>query len=376
MSVKKIIHKLHLMLGLTSGLVVFIVAVTGSIYTFREEIQSLTQSYRYVKDEGKEILPPSKIKSIADNSLKQKKAHAILYGSREQAANVIYYNNEKDNSYFYFVYINPYTGELLKVKNENTDFFRYVLNGHMYLWLPQELGKLVIGISTLIFVFMLISGIILWWPRNYNATKTKFRIKWNAGWRRKNYDLHSVLGFYICWLGLILAITGLVWSFDWFESGLYKIASGGKNFKEYSEPASDTTFKSTETIPAMDRIWMKMNQDHPNAVSIEIHPPHSSLAPIAVNSNPHSGTYWKRDFRYFDQHTLKELSVNHTWSRIDHASIADLLIRMNYDIHTGAILNFPGKILVFLSGILVASLPITGFLFWYGRKKKSKANVS
>ena len=46
---------------------------------------------------------------------------------------------------------------------------------------------------------------------------------------------------------------------------------------------------------------------------------------------------------------------------------------MNYDIHVGAVLGLPGKILAFFASLIAASLPVTGFVIWWGRRKKSKA---
>ena len=49
---------------------------------------------------------------------------------------------------------------------------------------------------------------------------------------------------------------------------------------------------------------------------------------------------------------------------------------MNYDIHIGAIGGIAGKIIAFLSSLLIASLPVTGTLLWYGRTyKKTKKSA-
>lgn len=79
---------------------------------------------------------------------------------------------------------------------------------------------------------------------------------------------------------------------------------------------------------------------------------------IAANANPEEGTYWKIDYRYYDQYTLEEVQVDHIYGRYPGAKAADKLLRMNYDIHTGAILGLPGKILAFLASLLCASLPL------------------
>jgi uncharacterized iron-regulated membrane protein len=114
-----------------------------------------------------------------------------------------------------------------------------------------------------------------------------------------------------------------------------------------------------------------MSNEYPNAVSIEVHPPETKLSPIAANANLETGTYWKTEYRYFDQYTLKEIEVNHIYGKLNSSTNSDKLMRMNYDIHTGGIFGFSGKIFAFLISLLIASLPITGFFIWYGRKKKS-----
>jgi uncharacterized iron-regulated membrane protein len=372
---KKLIRKIHLWLGLISGLFVFVIAITGCIYAFQEEIQNTFQDYRFVENQHTAFMPPSIIQQIAIEALPGKHIHAIMYKDSVHAANVIFYSFEEH--YYYFVYINPFTGEVLKVKDEFADFFRLVLDGHFYLWLPPEIGQPVVASVTIVFFVMLVTGIVLWWPKNRSGVNKKFKIKWSAGWRRKNYDLHSVLGFYISWLALVLVCTGLVWGFMWFRDGVYAITSGGEKFVEYYDPPSDTTAMISSDVPAIDQVWAKMVIEYPQAEWIEVHPPVNSIASIAANANPDASTYWKTDYRYFDQYTLEEQSVDHMWNRFDESSPADMIMRMNYDIHVGAILGLPGKILAFLISLMVASLPVTGIIVWYGRKKKGvKLNAS
>jgi uncharacterized iron-regulated membrane protein len=369
-NLRKFAGRVHLWLGLITGLPVLVIALTGCIYAFQDEIQSAVQRYRYVENRGEALLPPSRIAEIADAVLPGKHLHAIMYYDSTRAAKAIYYSYEEH--YYFFVYVNPYTGEVLKVKNEFADFFRIVLDGHFYLWLPPETGQPVVASVSLVFLFLLASGMILWWPRNRKSAGSRFRINWQAGWRRKNYDLHSVFGFYISWLALVLVFTGLMWGFLWFRNGVFAVASGGDAFVEYYNPASDTTVVLTAGMPAIDRVWLRMRREYPRADWIEIHPPEDHRASIAANANPDASTYWKTDYRYFDQYTLEELPVDHVWNRLHESTAAEMLMRMNYDIHVGAILGLPGKILAFLVSLTIASLPVTGALIWIGRRKKSR----
>ncbi|HYG18682.1 MAG TPA: PepSY-associated TM helix domain-containing protein [Ohtaekwangia sp.] len=367
------IGKVHLWLGLTSGLVVFIIAITGCIYAFQSEIQDLTQPYRFVGQQSKAFLPPSELKAIGERELPGRKIHAVLYGQGGQAAQVIFFDFEP-NYHYYLVYVNPYTGAVLNVKNMERDFFQFILDGHFYLWLPAEIGQPVTASATLIFLVMLITGIVLWWPRNKNGVKQRFTIKWNARWRRKNYDLHNVLGFYVSFIAVILAATGLVWGFQWFASAYYT-AAGGEKSLVFMDPSSDTTAVYAESRPAIDRVWDRMKREYPDAATLEVHIPENGATTIGASANLEAGTYWKTDYRYFDQYTLAEVGVDHIYGRLNQATAADKLMRMNYDIHVGAILGLPGKILAFLASLLCASLPVTGIYIWYGRNYKNEISL-
>lgn len=370
MKIKKTVGRIHLWLGFTSGLLVFIIAITGCIYAFQKEIQDLTQPFRFVERQSKEFLPPSVLKAAAETRLPDKHIHAVQYLGPDRAAMVIYYNYEPDY-YYYLVYVNPYTAEVLRVKDMEADFFQFILNGHFYLWLDPEIGQPVVASATLLFVVMLISGIILWLPRKKKEAKQRFRIKWNARWRRVNYDLHNVLGFYTWTIAMIFALTGLVWGFHWFANGLYAVAGGEKTL-EYSEPLSDTTNVYSGEVPVIDRIYAEMKKEYPDARTIEVHIPETKASVIGANANSDDDTYWKLDYRYYDQHTLKEVAVDHIYGRFPEAKAADKLLRMNYDIHTGAIFGVPGKIFAFFVSLIIASLPVTGTYIWWGRRNKAK----
>jgi uncharacterized iron-regulated membrane protein len=368
---KKLLGKLHLWFGLSSGIVVFIVAVTGCLYAFQSEIQDLTQPHRFVEPQEAAVLPPSEISTIAQEVFPEGHLHAVLYPTKERSAQAIFFSYGEGHDHYKIAYVNPYSGEVLKLKDETKGFFPFILDGHFYLWLPDAIGQPVVASFSLIFLFMAISGLVLWWPKKKNL-KQSLSVKWNARWRRKNYDLHKVLGFYVMTFALVFAITGLVWGFIWFRDGYYSLLTGKEQFVEYYDPISDSTQTWQEEAPALDKVWLKMRAEYPNADYIEVHPPELPHAAIAANANPDADTYWKIDYRYFDQYTLEELPVDHMWGRINEASAGEKLYRMNYDIHVGAIGGFPGKLLAFFLSAIIASLPVTGFFVWWGRKYKAK----
>ncbi len=371
MNFKKIVSFLHLWLGLITGLVVFVVAITGCIYTFEHEIQEITQPYRKVKEVGAVQLPPSQIKAIAEAAAPGMEVRRIYYETPENASMALYYAD--DAPYFYLTFIDQYTGEVLKVKNLREDFFTIVLYLHMTLLLPY--GGEVIAVCTLVFLVMLVTGIVLWWPKNSNqkAIKTKFKIKWNGRWRRKNYDLHSVLGFYASWILVFIAITGLVWSYSWVESSLYYVLSGGEQLIEQTPLSSDSTRSSqNHLVPTIDQAWYKVLQEDASIRGTAVYLPHGSDGVISIYSSPDYGTYGRLDWRYFDQYTLQEKEVNHFRGRHANTTFAQKVLKMNYDIHTGGVLGLTGKFLAFFASLIAASLPVTGVLLYIGRKKAFK----
>lgn len=369
MKFKKIIGFIHLWLGLVSGLLVLFLGLTGCMLVFQREIETVTNPFQYIKERSGTDMLPSALKTIAEKQLPGKHPHSILY-QEGKAAQAIFYGDD----YYDIVYIHPYTGAVQKVKNMNRDFFRIVIGGHYNLWLPVSIGQPIIASATLVFLFMMISGIVLWWPKNKAARKQRFKIKLNARWRRKNYDLHNVLGFYMSWIAIFIAISGLVMGFQWFAKSFYYATSGGKPMTPYYESVSKRAKQSDSTFSAADAVYAKMRAFYPDrSTSIEIHFPVSDTSAIEGAANPDPGTYWRADYRYFDQYSLKEIDVTHPYGRFAGAKTADKIVRMNYDVHVGSIGGLPTKILAFCASLVAASLPVTGFLIWWGRRKKSVA---
>lgn len=368
MTAKRLIGKIHLWLGLSSGLVVLLLGITGCLLAFEVEIRNWTESFRKVQIESREYMPPSALKAIAEKHLVAKKALGVEYPGKGKAAIAAYY----DETNYELVFINPYSGEVLKHKDMTKDFFRIVLDGHFYLWLPHHIGQPIAASATLIFLIMMITGLILWWPKSKAARRQRFSIKWSARWRRKNYDLHNVLGFYMTWIAIFIAITGLVFGFQWFAKSIYWITSGGEPMVEHAHPVSDTT-RTAAFTNICDRLWEQHRPAVKENESLGIYFANIPTDPVEVVVNHHPGTYYNSDFYHYDQFTGQSLKAPGSWDgKFAEAKLADKIARMNYDMHVGAVLGLPGKILAFFASLIAASLPVTGFVIWWGRRKKTK----
>jgi len=367
---RKLIRNLHKILGLSSGIVVFIVSVTGCFWVFKQEIDSLLDDgTTHVQEQAKPFITPTKARQIADQVFSGRHVHGTVYGNPEEAVEVIYYEAEPE--FYRSVFLNPYSGEVLKTQDHLSGFFAFILDGHLNLWLPESVGNEVVRWACVIFVALLISGIFLWWPRNKKNKKQRFSFQWKdtTQWKRKNFDLHSIVGFYASFLALLLAMTGLIMAFDFFAASTYK-ALGGEKEDAFSIP-NGTPIKQEDSITLpIDRLIPALRLQYPNAMQFEVHYPYTDSASIYVEITYKKGVYYSSDYRFYDQNTLQEVQTASLYGVYEEADLPDKVMRMVYDTHVGAILGLPGKIVMFLASLMVASLPITGFMIWWGRKRK------
>ncbi len=374
------IGKIHLWLGLTSGLIVLLLSVTGCIYVFSQEITEWQRHDAiYVPEVKGQRLAASVVwhktlKAVGD-SIAFEDMH--IYKDPAKAYEFHCYKAAKENSsiwyfdsvdYYYQIYVDPYTGNILAIYDQEKDFFNIVKMLHWSLLLKTEIGQPVVGWSTFIFVIMLITGLILWWPKNKAARRQRLWFKWkdSTKWRRKNYDLHNILGFYISSIAIIVAFTGMVWAFTWFQAVVYVAGSQSTTPPEVVKKESLITNgnKSKAFDTAAATTWKK----YPDADAISIGMPEEkdSTGVIQAYIQPYKGKYFVYHQLQFDQYTGKLLHMR------DHSqkNFGEKLITANYDIHVGAILGIPGKIIAFTVSFTCAMLPITGFMIWRGRNKK------
>lgn len=378
---------LHLWLGLVSGIIVLIVCITACIWVFNEEITGLLEPETKIEKQDKAVLTPSQLNAIATRLYPGK---AISYAMYQQGRTInVFLKDPKEKerrSGGVTLKVNPYTGKIVSAverKKGEADFFRFILNGHRFLWMPYKIGRPIVNYATLVFVVLLITGLIWWYPKKWNkSTRDKsFKIKWGASFKRVNLDLHNVLGFYSLLFLLAIALTGMVYGIRWYSEGLYWITTGGEKLTEFKRLESDSlqAKKTYKPEQAMDAAWKKVVVRHQKSVGFYYSFPDTAEAKstIDIRVYPSPGQFYNNVGYTFDQHTLKELKSDDIYSSsYADAGFGGKLRKMNYDIHVGSILGFPGKVMAFLASLIGASLPITGFLIWYGRKFKKKGTKS
>lgn len=380
--------RLHLWFGLAIGLIVFIVSITGALYVFKDEVQNfLRRDYLYHGEQGiasKKILPLGVLeKRVNEQTGESYPLHWVDIPLDKSKTYKFYYYENDPEAWNYFAelviyktaYVNPFTAEVLSVQDEKNGFFNIVKFIHWSFLLKSEWGKYVVGIPVFIFLLMLVTGIILWWPKNQKARRQRLWFRWKniRSWRRRNYDLHSIVGFYASFLALIAAVTGLFYSFFFIKAAMYVIFSGGETvYPDYSH-IKTTAPLEMRNAGTLDRMAAKVEALYPtaSAYSLDFGHPH-----IDDHEHPNYEVFVKQlDYSYHINHQIifdensGEMLQNRPHQSKD---FGQKYIAANYDIHVGSILGIWGKILAFIGSLACASLPVTGFLVWYGRKVKTK----
>ncbi|NAW52278.1 PepSY domain-containing protein [Elizabethkingia argentiflava] len=383
---KKYMGKLHLWFGLSVGICVFIVALTGTLYIFKDEVQGLLRKHAIqlkpetLAEQPMSIDALSRIveRSLGDQypissveiALDKNKAYKFSYLEKNKKA-WNYFEEFKINK---SVYVNQYTGKLLGVYDEKYDFFTLMRYIHWSFLLNSGWGKYVVGIPVVIFIFMLISGLVLWWPHNKKSWKKGFVLDWKnvKTWKRKNYDLHRVLGFYTSFLALIISLSGIYFAFPYVKNTFNLISSGARYLPKEKKIKSAITF-SPSNISVFDSSIQEVRE----------HYPHSSRFRMPLNGKDRkghqldnipiviyekSGKVGDRNQMVFDKNS-GELLLNKPYQQLN---LSQRYAHANYDIHTGAYWGLFSKILWFITGLVCTSLPITGFLVWWGRTHKKK----
>ncbi len=372
---RKFMNDVHLWLGVGSALVLFLVCLSGTIYTFRTEIEHWMEPKKYhiteisnQKNSYQEIIQKTALETQG------KVTRLSLYDDQNKPYELQVSKGKEDKRGETF-YVNPYNNTILgSGKGPATEFFMFFFKMHRWLLFDAEIGRPIVGTATLIFVILTITGLFLWFPKkvkNFKSLKPGLKIKFNANWKRINHDLHNTLGFYACLIILIMALTGLNWSFEWYKNGLSSVLGaevfGGRNEKKLeSIPDQNLQPISIESIIEMG------NKTFPYAGKTII--TFAKGKEGAVEFRKQNSSNFNKDASdriILDQYSgvilKKEVFAEKTLGEKVAAQIKA--------IHLGEIYGTFSKIIYFITCLIATSLPITGIFIWINKMKKKSKNI-
>ena len=369
--IKKLISDLHLWLGIGSGVILFLVCASGTLLTYETEIQEFFEPEKYFLQfqENKTVLKLDSLIVKCEGELNSKINSLIIRSDPERTylINLKDQNaSKRDRGKSY--HINPYTGEVISEQGVGkvSRFIHGLEEFHRYL-LMGKVGKIIVGISTIIFIILLFSGLYLWWPKNKKQLKNALRIKKGTGWKRFNYDLHNVLGFYTLFILFIMAVTGLNWSFEWYRKAMSEILDDDVFKVRFEGPIKLETTDNKKSGITYQEMFKTLESKFQYSGDYRISFPRDSVssvlfrkketgflkfdAPDKAHINPHSGDIIKIE-------------------RLSDLSFGEQINAVMRPLHIGSVLGGFSKILYFISCLIATSLPVTGIIIWINKLKK------
>ena len=218
-------RKLHLWVSVPFGIVITTTCFTGALLVFESEITSLCRNDVAGVTPVGEPLPLDVIVHKVGAALPaDSEVKSVVISDSPSEAYKVNLSKPRNGA----VCVNQYTGEVTG-KDERLPFFSTVFRLHRWLMDSNPgdgaifWGKMVVGASTLAFVVILLTGLVIWWPLSRKMLSNRLQIVFKKGKHRFWYDLHVAGGFYALLLLLVMALTGLTWSFEWYKDGVYAL---------------------------------------------------------------------------------------------------------------------------------------------------------
>ncbi|WP_316833262.1 PepSY-associated TM helix domain-containing protein [Pedobacter aquatilis] len=351
--VRKVVNQIHLWLGLITGIIVFVISITGFAYVFEEEIRDFNDR-QYLEVPAQQT-PFVGLGTIIDHfqAHAKEKLGSVKLTPGKSNATIQLVTNKKKTYYF-----NPYSGE--KIYARKADWLNTVLELHTSL-LMGETGKMIQGWSVVIFLIILVSGLVLWFPSQRRLLKQSLKIKWGASFKRVNFDLHQVLGFYASIFLIVIALSGTYFTFSGVKKTVAFIT--GSKLSEGIKNKQQENLQLATLSQRYDFIYNRLSADMKGAES----------ATFSVRKNgelrvriiyPYRFSRRQNTF-FFDEPTGKLIRSK----LYQNNSAADWYEATNYDLHTGRLLGYLSKIIWSLASLIGASLPVTGFIIWWKKRK-------
>lgn len=381
-TIRKLFREIHLWLGIASGIIIFLVCLSGTIYTFKDEIQKMLEPERYFisKEQSGQTLPLEALIAKVEEAQGAKVSALTIpqEPSRVYTVNVL---NPEEKGRGKNLPVNPYTGEVTASGDaKGGEFFMLMFRLHRWLLLDTEVGRPIVGWATIIFTLIILTGMVIWIPQKVKSWKQGLKIKWSGNWKRINHDLHNTLGFYASFLLLVMSLTGLFWSFDWYKTGLYQVfqveqpagrspQGGGKGDAAQKGEKHAEEKAAIPSLPLASYIQVA-EKELAYKGNYRIMLPALTDGEITVFKNkvgffaPAGG-----DKLVLDKASGEVLQVE----KFRDMPLNQRIMRSIKSLHIGDVYGTFSKILYFVACLIATSLPITGTLIWINKlRKKAK----
>ncbi|HGH3646676.1 TPA: PepSY domain-containing protein [Acinetobacter baumannii] len=260
---KKFLFQIHWFLGISAGLILSIMGVTGAIYSYDQQILKWVNTDSYVvQAQSSPKLTPAQLYQHFTTIQPEIKINSITIAKDPTASSVV--NIEKEGERRgYNMMVNPYTAQVLP-EVQGRKLLLLIQQIHRNLT-AGEFGKQITGACALMLIYFVLSGLYLRWPKKHSARQW-LAVKPKLKGRNFIWDLHAVVGTWVIVFYLLFAFTGLYWSYDWWRSGMFKVlgveqpkmqghGGSGRNKDQLPKIQLD----NAQLITALNQTWSGFN---------------------------------------------------------------------------------------------------------------------
>ena len=381
---KKWFRKIHLWLSVPFGILITLICLSGALLIYEQEITEWCRPDLYFVQTVKEApLPMEELMERVDATLPE---GSLITGVTVSPDAKRTYQVSLSQPRRASLYVDPYTGEV-KGQNERLPFFSDMFRLHRWLMGSAQsasggmsVGKFLVGLSTLLLVIILLTGILMWLTNRRKPLTKSLTISFTKGWPRFWHDLHVAGGIYATILLLAMSLTGLTWSFGWYRTGFYSLfgveasSEGGHGHGGGSQGGQGENSRRDRArgegrqgcgghrshhspYAQWQEVYETLADSHPGYRQITLGAGTASVVPKGRNS-----------LRAGDTFTFDTRSGKLT----DSKSYADQprstkLHGWIYTWHVGSWGGAITRLLTFLSALIGATLPLTGYYLWIRR---------
>lgn len=367
---KKILFQLHWFFGITAGLVLALMGVTGALYSFQEEILLAINPQMVVSQPGPVLEPGELVERLQAQGLSVSGLYVDTQGGQPTRVFLTPAPGERRGG---IRFVAPYTAESLG-EPRGLQFFGLMLQLHRFLAMGQS-GRQITGACTIALVFFCLSGLYLRWPRKVWSWRAWLTFDWAKKGRAFNWDLHSVVGTWCLPLYLCAALTGLYWSYDWYRSGLESLLSD-KPHAAGEERGRRGPPPQGQAMPPVDyaKLWQGIQRTAGDKLGV-----YSLQLPSTAGQSARV-FFMLRDAehtRAFDQMQLDPLTGEAKQvERYADKSFKARLLASVYALHTGEYFGMTGRILMMIASLLMPLFFVTGLLLYLDRRRKKCAALA
>jgi len=357
----RVVWRWHFYAGMIITPALIVVAATGALYIFKDELEAVIYPEVTYVEPGTERA--SYEQQIAA-------AHAAVPGTQRTILLHVFTNPKRATSMVLapsgqYVYVDPYRGHYLGAIARGS-FFDSVLDLHRTLFLGTT-GRIIIELTTCWAIVLAVTGIYLWWPRTANQLWGA----WLPRLRQKPYvvlrDLHAVSGFYVAIVAIVISLTGLIYTYVWSRGFQY----AGQKTEAYDMFTKSMVCKSppdAKDLP-IDRI-IEIAQQRMPGNNLIVWFPRIPNGVYLVTANNDRGPQ-VNEMLFIDRASGEILEDRY----ISRTKLIYQLGSWNYTLHVGSVWGLTSKVLWLVTCVILMTLPVTGIWMWWQRRPTGRLGL-